>query len=89
LKRIEHDIHFIHDHPGLVCDISFLACFSTWKPPTLQKAQTPDKKVQKAIASKPAPLPVTGEQLRNNAMKLLKKNPEVISKVVKQWLRGV
>lgn len=66
----------------------FWLVFRPGSPQPAKKPKPSTKKVQRAIASKPAPLPVTGEQLRNNAMKLLKKNPEVVSKVVKQWLRG-
>ena len=36
---------------------------------------------------KPEPISPTGEQLRDNATKLLKKNPEVVSQVIRQWLR--
>lgn len=58
--------------------------------PSKKRKPSPKKIPQRkkgGIDSKSAPTPVSSEEMRNNATELLKKNPEVVSQVVKQWLR--
>ncbi len=57
-----------------------------------KKLKSPTKKISQRKKGnrtlKPELVSPTGEQLRENAMKLLKKNPEVVSQVIRQWLRN-
>jgi len=61
--------------------------FRSGKSSPTKKIKSPPKKKSQKKKVDTTPVSPTGEQLRDNAIKLLKKNPKVVSQVVRQWLR--
>lgn len=59
----------------------------TKKPPTKKKPRRKKRPTTGNTPFNPAQALENSEQLRKNAVELLKKNPQVISQVVRQWLR--
>lgn len=77
---------------AFTCSLGFILwlIYRTKKPKVKKRTKLTSKKTphaKKGNSQKPEPTFPSDEQLRKNATELLKKNPEVVTYVVKQWLR--
>jgi flagellar biosynthesis/type III secretory pathway M-ring protein FliF/YscJ len=62
--------------------------FRPAKPKALKKSKRPTKQIaRKKTTAKPVPRYLSTEEKQKIVTTLLKKDPEVVSKVIKQWLR--
>ena len=84
---IEYDVFHIHEHLSLDANICSLVDFSIRKTAAKKKIKQTTKKLPANSPAKPDPNQRRKVFKRQVATELLKRNPEIVSAVIRQWLR--